>query len=249
MKHPLFDDGKPYSYREAWIWLIETARWAEGNVRNGNEVVFLKRGQLTAAYSFMATQWNWTKGRSKVFRLINKLKKERMIETSNEHEWLTITICNYNKYQLIPGFRETGNETQAEIRAKQDRNKRENNKNTRKISVNTSSNTLDDNRTVLDSEIRKNDASQVLANDVPSGCDEYTDPALYAILMESKMFPESEIKTRFRGCSFDQERETIIARTETQAETIRAKCETGLRCALGYYPEILCEKELNKQVS
>jgi len=107
-EHPLF--GKePYSRRDAWCWLIENARFRDGRANVSGKVIPLRRGQLSFSVRFLAQKWRWDKGR--VERFLKRLKTEAMIETHNETGQNIITICNYDKYQLIPNYAETQSET------------------------------------------------------------------------------------------------------------------------------------------
>jgi hypothetical protein len=114
-KHRFFAD-EPFTEREAWVWMISAAVFADCRVRANSKPVNLKRGQLTYSIRFLAQQWQWH--RSRVERFLNRLKTERMIETDRETGQIIITICNYDKYQLIPGYGETSetpSETPSEI--------------------------------------------------------------------------------------------------------------------------------------
>lgn len=90
-------EGAPYSEREAWVWLIEEARWEDGAARNGLRRVPVKRGQVYASIRFMAEKFKWSTNR--VLRYIEMLKNWDMVETATETGQTIITIKNYSKYQ------------------------------------------------------------------------------------------------------------------------------------------------------
>jgi len=96
MDNPIFSQ-KEMCQRAAWIWLIEHACWKPSRVRINGHTVDLERGQLSYSRSYLAQAWGWTE--SRVWRFINALKTERMIEQASEQAQTIITICNYNKYQ------------------------------------------------------------------------------------------------------------------------------------------------------
>jgi len=111
-KHPLFDNGKPYTELEAWLWLLSEAKWRDGRYRvtsKSRALVTLKRGELSSAIRGMADVWNWSK--SSVKRYIDLLKSETMIETRIETEsgtgQIVISIRNYNIYQDFERYRGT----------------------------------------------------------------------------------------------------------------------------------------------
>jgi hypothetical protein len=97
--------------------MIEMAAWRPCRRSIGDQTIELQRGEFTASIRFLATRWGVDKGR--VERFINRLKTEAMIETRTETGQLVIRICNYDKFQLVPGATETPAETGA--RQEQDR--------------------------------------------------------------------------------------------------------------------------------
>lgn len=95
--HPLFDDGKPFSRREAWLWMISEAAWKGRFVRTPGLTRELDRGQIAHSVRFMAKAWNWEQ--TKVVRWIDRCKTETMITTDTATGQTIITICNYDKHQ------------------------------------------------------------------------------------------------------------------------------------------------------
>ena len=107
-EHPVFPH-EPFTAREAWEWLIAEAFWKDGRTRAGQFVVDLLRGQLCASVRFLAKRWQWT--HSRVERFLNRLKTEAMIETRCETGISIITICNYDKFQILSPESETASDT------------------------------------------------------------------------------------------------------------------------------------------
>lgn len=97
----LWDDtafaNDPFSEREAWVWLIAEAAWAERTRRIGNATVTLQRGQVAGSARFFAEAWRWSK--TSVARYLAKLKKRDMIRTEDGTAVTVITICKYDDYQ------------------------------------------------------------------------------------------------------------------------------------------------------
>lgn len=120
--HPLFAKEK-FSEREAWLWMLSAAAWADTRVRVGKSVIELRRGQLVFATRFLAEKWMWA--HSKVVRYLNRLKSDTMIDTEPKREATLITICNYEKYQSQRNANEATSETQTGTPAKRQRNKEE----------------------------------------------------------------------------------------------------------------------------
>jgi hypothetical protein len=100
--HPMFDDGRPLSLREAWLWLISNAAWrpVQVMVRNGRsqQIVNLERGQLTYSRSFLCKAWAWTSDKS-VRTFLARLEREGMIDIQTGQLQTVISICNYGVFQ------------------------------------------------------------------------------------------------------------------------------------------------------
>ena len=118
--HPLFAREK-FSEREAWLWMLSAAAWADTRVRIGKSVIEIRRGQLAFATRFLAGKWMWA--HSKVVRYLNRLKSDTMIVTEPTRDATLITICNYDKYQSSRNADETHTGTQAGTPAERSRNK------------------------------------------------------------------------------------------------------------------------------
>ena len=100
--HPMFDDGKPLSQREAWLWLISNAAWRpmQVMVRNGRsqQLVSLERGQLTYSRSFLCKAWSWSSDK-KVRTFLNRLERGHLVGLQTGQLQTVITICNYGVFQ------------------------------------------------------------------------------------------------------------------------------------------------------
>jgi hypothetical protein len=101
--HAVFKDGRPYSQREAWLWLIANAAWRpmQVMVRNGRsrELVSLDRGQLTYSRAFLRTAWSWTSEKM-VRTFLARLRQEGMLDLQTGQLQTIITVCNYSAFQL-----------------------------------------------------------------------------------------------------------------------------------------------------
>lgn len=95
-EHPVFR-GEVFSRRDAWLWLIERAKFGDVEVGIGPHRVLLRRGQFSDSFRFMATAWKWEE--SRVRRFISRLKSEKMIVCVVTAGQNLITICNYDTYQ------------------------------------------------------------------------------------------------------------------------------------------------------
>lgn len=84
----------PFDRRSAWAWMIERAPF------DGPE-----RGRFSHSMRYLAEAWGWSS--AKVFRYLKACVSENMITCSTETGQVTITICNYDKYQHGPSVTET----------------------------------------------------------------------------------------------------------------------------------------------
>lgn len=93
-------DAAPYSEREAFEWMIGSARWEPGLVSILGTPTKLQRGQFSHSLRFMAKRFQWSISKLRCY--IEKLSRWNMISTDNSTGQLVITICNYSIYQDIP---------------------------------------------------------------------------------------------------------------------------------------------------
>jgi hypothetical protein len=102
--HPMFDDGRPLSPREAWLWLISNAAWRpmQVMVRNGRsqQLIELERGQLTYSRAFLRKAWSWKSDKS-VRTFLAKLRQEQMIDIQTGQLQTVISICKYDVFQHV----------------------------------------------------------------------------------------------------------------------------------------------------
>jgi hypothetical protein len=118
MDNPVFKP-EPFTEREAWIWLIENARYEPGRVRVGSAVLELQRGQLAAAGRFLAQKWLWDE--AKVRRYFSKLKTDAMIDADSDAGVTRLTIRNYDAYQVLRRSGEAANDAEIDATLTQDR--------------------------------------------------------------------------------------------------------------------------------
>lgn len=97
MENSVIAGSEPFSKREAWCWLIETARFADGEEWINGGTVTVLRGQLCKAYRYLAKAWKWDE--SRVRRFCRTLEKANMIQCGTAAGQALVTICNYDIYQ------------------------------------------------------------------------------------------------------------------------------------------------------
>jgi hypothetical protein len=106
LDHHIVGARKPFSYLEAWIWLLLEARWASGRIQVANgRVVNLERGQISHSLRYLATAWGWKTKRVRTF--LRRLETGTQIGTQTGTGQMVITICNYNQYQNLSAAKGT----------------------------------------------------------------------------------------------------------------------------------------------
>ena len=84
----------------AWIDLIQLANWRRKSFTKGGIEIVVERGQLVRSMRYLAARWKWS--RKTVKKYLTALNKEKQIILACTNKYTTVTICNYDKYQLIP---------------------------------------------------------------------------------------------------------------------------------------------------
>lgn len=127
MDSPVFAQ-EPFTEREAYQWMLESAAWKDCRVRCGKYILDVQRGQFAVSVRFIAERLGWH--RAKVERFLTKLKTETLIETDARQGLTIITICNYNDSQDFNVNQNLQTETLTEEPPRQYRDSTETNKNT-----------------------------------------------------------------------------------------------------------------------
>lgn len=107
-EHEFWEESRSFSKFEAWIDLLQSARF-EVEVKsewiNGKEVKF-GRGQLIASFRFLQNRWKWG-SITKVERFLNVLKNKDMVVSEKGQGVNVITICKYETYNQIKKYERT----------------------------------------------------------------------------------------------------------------------------------------------
>lgn len=98
-ENKLWKEKREFSKAEAWIDLIQTARYKDEKTTEiiDGKLCTWGRGQLIASYRFLAKRWGW-KSLNKVRHFLVLLEKCSQIETGKEQGLTLITLCNYESY-------------------------------------------------------------------------------------------------------------------------------------------------------
>jgi hypothetical protein len=97
-KHPFWAEERTFSKSEAWLDLIQAARFEESEAAAliGGKMVRWNRGQLPASLRYLAERWKWSK--NKVDDFLGLLEDEGMVERHGLAGQTIISLCNYDEY-------------------------------------------------------------------------------------------------------------------------------------------------------
>lgn len=124
----------PFSYGQAWIDLLILANHEDEKVPYKGDIVICKRGDVSRSILSLSKRWQW--GRDKTRDFLRLLEKDEMIVLNATTNRTTITIVNYDKFQVSPTTNTTTNpqRTQQRTLNEPDTNKNvKNEKNKRNI--------------------------------------------------------------------------------------------------------------------
>lgn len=96
-EHWLWKDDA-FDKRSAWIDLLLMANHEEQKRYYNGRLVTYQRGQIFRSTYSLANRWKWS--RKKVSHFLKILEFDKMVTTKVTTEGTTITIVNYDKYQI-----------------------------------------------------------------------------------------------------------------------------------------------------
>jgi len=98
MDNPLYKQKRKFSKFEAWIDILLSVNHREGKVLIDYSVETVNRGEFITSEVKLANKWNWD--RKTVRKFLTLLQQEEMILKSSTKRWTSITVINWDKYQL-----------------------------------------------------------------------------------------------------------------------------------------------------
>lgn len=151
LESPIWDSGKEFDERSAWIDLLLMA--AHKDTR------WCKRGQIVTSIGELEKRWKW--GRHRVYRFL----RNNDVKINGTSRGTTLTIENYAKYQGERTASGTPNSTPNDTP-----NSTPNDTQTR-ISINRNNNYINNNKNIENKEECKNDKEGDCADSVDSSVD------------------------------------------------------------------------------
>ncbi|QAU44187.1 hypothetical protein [Bradyrhizobium guangzhouense] len=119
--HDVLADRKPFSRREAWLWLVSEAAWKPHKRRIIGRSIELARGQFAGSLRFIASKWRWNEPR--VRRFLGALISAEMVDANTDAGVTVITICKYDEYQRVSLPSDATRESDADALTTQERRK------------------------------------------------------------------------------------------------------------------------------
>lgn len=92
----------PFSRAEAWLWMIENAPYADGEVTIKGKTYPTIRGHVYHSIRFLAAKWRWSEKQVRVFidQLVEAGAVEKIGAQRGARFGAQLRLCNYDKYQL-----------------------------------------------------------------------------------------------------------------------------------------------------
>ena len=95
---------KPFDKRSAWIDLLLMANHKDNKFLLGSELIDVKRGSFITSEYKLIDRWGWSK--TKVRNFLKLLEDDKMIIKISDRKKTTLTIVNYNDYQISETIKE-----------------------------------------------------------------------------------------------------------------------------------------------
>jgi hypothetical protein len=96
-EHWLWKD-EPFDKARAWIDLLLLANHEEHKSIYEGKLIVCKRGEVNRSISWLANRWQWN--RKTVRKFLSILESDGMVVVNTTTHWTTITIVNWDFYQV-----------------------------------------------------------------------------------------------------------------------------------------------------
>ncbi len=131
--NPFWNEAREFSRAEAWIDLIQSARFEAKQEIIQNKVIEVQRGELPASRRYLENRWGWGSTKVKNFLLtLTKLNMVTQRQTSGQTILKLVKYCDYNPKQPSNGVKTKPTATQQQPTGKPNI-KKENKENNLKI--------------------------------------------------------------------------------------------------------------------
>ena len=104
-ENTLWKEPREYSKAEAWLDLIQSARFESSQVILNGRVIEVQMSEVAASRRYLEKRWGW--GSTKVNNFLDFLRKNQMITTKQTGGQTIITLCNYERYNVSQTTKQT----------------------------------------------------------------------------------------------------------------------------------------------
>lgn len=116
----VFDDGEPYTRRDAWIWILMNANIKDNVTYHGFNQIEIKRGQLITSIRSLSVAWN--RSLAWCMKTVDLFCANEMLEKARTPGGTLLTVVNYGFYQDMDTEVRTPRETTCERSVEQTAN-------------------------------------------------------------------------------------------------------------------------------
>lgn len=95
-ENALWKEPREYSRAEAWLDLIQSARFDSSSVIVKGRVLDVQKGEIAASRRYLEARWGW--GSTKVGNFLDVLKQNQMITIKQTSGQTILSLCNYSLY-------------------------------------------------------------------------------------------------------------------------------------------------------
>lgn len=94
----LWNDGEKFDKRSAWVDLLLLANHEDKKVFFEGKLIVVKRGQFITSIQKLSERWKWD--RKKVMKFLDVLESDSMLSQKRTTHGTTITIVNWDNFQV-----------------------------------------------------------------------------------------------------------------------------------------------------
>ena len=88
---------EPFDKRSAWVDLLMLANHKDVKLMFNGELATIQRGQILTSVRKLSSRWKWST--NKVYRFLNQLQIDFMVQRESDNYRTLITIVKYGVYQ------------------------------------------------------------------------------------------------------------------------------------------------------
>jgi len=118
---------EPFSKGQAWVDLLMLANHSENKMHFDGKIITVERGQFVTSVLKLSERWKWS--RKKTTSFLKLLESDGMVTTKGTTKGTTVTIVNWDNFQLSGTTEGTTEEHQRNIKGTSKEHQRNTNNN------------------------------------------------------------------------------------------------------------------------